>query len=391
MNKSVVSWSAVLLVSGVVLSFLPGLGPWVAPVFVVSSWFLVLLWGRLLVAPSVEVAAPILPPSEPASHIEYRDVVPPSLQDHLQKFRGSVELLGGLKGLVVRDTEEAVVRLTQALFALVENSKEVSAHLERSLAFITDGDSGLGKTVANLDQQVKVFESLANHFHQVKAGLGTDIDSLTRAVGSINQFSGVLSDLADQTNVLAINASIEAARVGVQGRGFAVIANHVQSLAKSSKDISDKMAQTVREVVGNVEASFARQTRRIDESEILIHRSESELRRWADHVGPQVAEVQAMIGDSRKLAEVVTQELGDVTVSLQFQDRTRQILDHMAQILEEDTVQLVKSADVSPGPVPPAARQAAFETASRHFTIREEWSLGPSHGTVADSKSVELF
>jgi len=391
MNKTVASWSAVLLVLGVAIWFLPGLGPWFAPVFVGSSWLLLFLRGPVPRVTPVEVLAPVTIAPESPPVVEVHEVVPPGLQEDLQKFRGSLELRGGLKSLVVRGTEEAVVRLTQALFTLVQNSKDVSSHIERSLAFITNGDSGLGRTVANLDQQVQVFEALATHFDHVKEGLGTDIAALTKAVGSINQFSGVLSDLADQTNVLAINASIEAARVGIHGRGFAVIANHVQSLAKSSKEISDKMAQTVREVVGNVETSFARQTRRIDESEGLIHRSETELRRWADHVGPQVAEVQAMIGNSRRLAEVVTQELGEVTVSLQFQDRTRQILDHMAEILEENAVQLVQAAALPGGGVPPASKQAAFEAASRHFTIREEWALGPSRGLVPDTKSVELF
>jgi hypothetical protein len=98
-----------------------------------------------------------------------------------------------------------------------------------------------------------------------------------------------------------------------------------------------------------------------------------------------------MIGDSRRLAGVVTGELGDVTVSLQFQDRTRQMLDHMAQILEEGAVQLVQTAALPPGPVPVAAKEAAFEAASRHFTIREEWALGPSRSSLPGTKSVELF
>lgn len=394
MNNSVLGWSALLLAAGGLLWFLPVPGPWAAPVLVFSSWLMAVFGGRRrkpAEAPAPVPAAPPLPPPLAAAPlIEVREVVPPVLLDDIQRFRGTLELADALKTMVAADTEESVIRLTRALFTLVENSKNVSSSIERSLAFINDGDSGLGKTVANLDQQVRVFQALTAHFDHVKTGLTTDIEALTKAVGSINQFSGTLSDLADQTNVLAINASIEAARVGVHGRGFAVIASHVQALAKSSKAISDKMAQTVREVVGSVGVSFARQTGRIEESEKLIRGAEGELRRWSEHAGPQVAEVQSMIGESRKLAQVVTQELGDVTVSLQFQDRTRQMLDHLTLILDDDGRRLSMAAGLPEGPVPQAAKDAAFEAASRYFTVREEWSLGPVR-TGAGSKPVELF
>lgn len=390
MNKTATGWSAALVLFGITAGFLPGWGPWLAPLFVVSGWFLLAFHGHR-VPVTVAAAPPVQLSVAPEVRVEVQEIVPPGLIDDLQRFRGSLSLMGGLKTLVVNDTEAAVVRLTEALFTLVGNSKEVSSHIEKSLSFITNGDSGLGRTVVNLEEQVRVFEALSGHFSQVRTGLEADIGVLTQAVGSINQFSGILSDLADQTNVLAINASIEAARVGVHGRGFAVIANHVQSLAKNSKDISEKMAKTVREVVGSVETSFARQTKRIDEAETMISRSERELRQWSSHVAPQVAEVETMIAEARQLAQVVTNELGEVTVSLQFQDRTRQILDHIAEILNDNKERLVKAAGLPPGDLAPEHVEAAFREASRHFTVREEWALGPAKKVKPGVASVELF
>jgi methyl-accepting chemotaxis protein len=341
------------------------------------------------------VAVPVEPVGVPASPtVEVREVVPRDLADDLQRHRAALQLLDGLKGLVVSDTEAAVVQLTEVLFSLVQNSKDVSHHIEKSLNFITDGDSGLGRTAANLAEQVRVFETLSSRFSQLKEGLSSDIGALTKAVGSINQFSETLSDLADQTNVLAINASIEAARVGIHGRGFAVIATQVQSLAKNSKEISEKMARTVREVVASVESSFGRQAGKIQESEALIHRSEEGLHRWADHVAPQLGEVGAMVTESRRLADLVTQELNDLTVSLQFQDRTKQILDHMSGVLADSAARLSRSGGLPAGAVPSSLRDEALREASRHFTIREEWALTPTVSradNVRISHSVELF
>jgi len=396
MKKAFVGGSAVLLILGAVLALVPPPWSWSSPVLILAAWLLVVLAHPRPLPPSdVPVAKPVTGPEPmPLPSAQVQEVLFPNVSDDLQRHRAVLQLLDGLKTLVVTDTESAVVQLTEVLFALVKNSKDVSQHMEKSLSFITDGDSGLGKTVSNLEEQVRVFEVLSGRFSQLKEGLASDIGALTKAVGSINQFSDTLSDLADQTNVLAINASIEAARVGIHGRGFAVIATQVQILAKNSKEISEKMARTVREVVASVENSFGRQGAKIEESEALIHHSETGLRRWADHVGPQLREAGGMVNEARRLSDLVTQELNDLTVSLQFQDRTKQILDHMSQVLADSTVRLVESAGLAGANVPAQLRDEALTQASRHFTIREEWALTPTISQAQDirpSRAVELF
>lgn len=391
MNKKMLVGSAVLEVAGVASVFLPQPGPWLMPVLVGLGW-----WIALQVRPKVQPVV-VRPPEAatvtPVVEVQVQEVVPQGLKDEVYRNQASVEVLRGLRHLVATQTESAIVRVTEALFSLVQNSREVSAQIEKSLSFLTNGESGLGHTLGNLDAQLAVFHSLSERFHQLKSALGTDIEALTAAVGSINEFSNTLTDLADQTNVLAINASIEAARVGIHGRGFAVIATQVQALAKSSKDIADKMARTVRDVVSNVETSFDRQNQRIEESEHLILGSEGELQRWADHVGPQLETISHMIGDARRLAAVVTEELGDVTVSLQFQDRTKQVLDHLDALLVSISDRLVASAALGGQPIPAHLRSEAFEGASRLFTVREEWDLVSPGGVTPGraTKSIELF
>jgi len=153
------------------------------------------------------------------------------------------------------------------------------------------------------------------------------------------------------------------------------------------------MAKTVRDVVTNVETSFDRQTRRIQESEALIVHSQQELQQWAGHVTPQLETVSRMIDEARRLAQVVTSELGEVTVSLQFQDRTKQLLEHLDALLVQVSDRLIGSAGLGTQSVPRELRTEAFQTASRLFTVREEWDLvaDAKFGNSRAPKPVELF
>ena len=310
----------------------------------------------------------------------------------LMEQQVSIHLAGQLSRLVSDDTEEAVIMLSNSIFGLLETSKKVSLNIEESLRTLTGGEAGLDSMVQHLETHWQAFNNLGKNFDSLRQALDKDIHVLSETVGAINEFSDHISDLADQTNVLAINASIEAARVGSHGRGFAVIANQVQLLSKNSKAIAETMAETVRNVVSPVELSFQRQTESIRTSEKLIVRSEHDLRDWSQKVEPQVQRVELLVNQSRSMAELVTQELNSVTVSLQFQDRIRQILEHLEALTQSAGNDLADLTEVPLSQVADTVRTRALERASRLFTVDQEWSLVGGRQSINDkAPRVELF
>jgi methyl-accepting chemotaxis protein len=136
-----------------------------------------------------------------------------------------------------------VVKFATVITDQVNQEQAVAdaANIAYSTSLQTDSSAQRGTTVVT--QAVDVMRDLAKHMQQAGEGIEA-LNAQSQVIGSIVK---TISGIAEQTNLLALNAAIEAARAGEQGRGFAVVADEVRQLASRTSKATEEIVGVVRQ------------------------------------------------------------------------------------------------------------------------------------------------
>jgi len=137
-----------------------------------------------------------------------------------------------------QDETQLVATAIEEMSASVQ---EVASNTSQTASLIVDVDKSVDESVVDITHTRHEMEKLSNEMTQAN----TLISQLQKSSSNINSVVEVIKSVAEQTNLLALNAAIEAARAGEQGRGFAVVADEVRTLAQRTQESTSEIENIV--------------------------------------------------------------------------------------------------------------------------------------------------
>ncbi len=261
--------------------------------------------------------------------------------------RALSQLVGEMRGELQRVQSlvaEAVMTLQASFNGLNGRSQEQQARVSNLIEALHDSSSdceleeSCDETVTGFAQQT---DQVLNYF--VKYVLETSthsmemverIDEMVEQMNRANELLGDVKVIADQTNLLALNAAIEAARAGEAGRGFAVVADEVRNLSKRSDRFNDEIREVIGSSIANINRSREATSHMASQDMNFAIQAKNRVNGMLERIEGFNGEVEGALSDVSRLSGEIDNLVGDAVRSLQFEDIVRQLTDYSTRNLD---------------------------------------------------------
>jgi methyl-accepting chemotaxis protein len=284
------------------------------------------------------------------------------------EYKGDLGLLKESINTVGSALEDALIKVTEAANATASASAEISSSTEEMASGSREQTTRAGEVSGAVDDMTKIILANARNARNVsetakQARISAEqggrvvndtvegmkriadvvnqgaetVRELGRSSDQIGEIISVIDDIADQTNLLALNAAIEAARAGEQGRGFAVVADEVRKLAERTTRATKEIAGMIKKIQSDTIGAVGSMERGTNEVERGI--------KLADKAGASLQEIVQVIQQVTDMVSQIASQSGAQSNSSEEISRNVEAISKVTAETAQGTQQIAQAAE----------------------------------------------
>jgi len=260
------------------------------------------------------------------------DEVAQPLSAHLDANIQVIPVLTGQLKEVTEQTEQAALDMGEKFMTIVGRARKQAENASGALASMgaAGGEASLVQVTRQTFAEVMgSLEALTSSAVQTQK----DLSVVTSDATSIKKIVSEIEYIAQQTNLLALNAAIEAARAGESGKGFSVVADEVRKLSDRSNTAADKIKKLIIKIEADMVAMNQKTEQNTAENTAKSTGAGRAVEEALTALDAVMVEAKGRLDGLKTETESLAKDISGIIVSMQFQDITRQRIEHVIEPL----------------------------------------------------------
>ncbi len=269
-------------------------------------------------------------------HVSETDSLIASIAKVLSEKARIVPVLAKQLMEVTEETENAALEIGERFMNIVERAKNQSARASEAVGSFAGNGNGNSNSIALIELSKNALTEVIERLKKstaIEQQTLKDIEIVIDDTSSIKKAVGEIEYIADQTNLLALNAAIEAARAGDHGRGFAVVADEVRRLSDRSNTAAENVRKLIAKVETHIKEIYLRTEKGTSENEVRSREAEIVVNDTLEKLDTVMNGAKNRLDELTRETGTLAQDISSVVISMQFQDITRQRIEHVIEPL----------------------------------------------------------